>query len=535
MTFKQMAMRKCAALLAGLAATASCWAIDVQRELDFHIPSQSLAAALIQFSSQADVQVITAGDQVSTARSPGLDGRYSIETALRKVLAGTGFEFQVTGEGTISIIASGTRPAAKRDEAGQEGFWSGVRLAQASASADARTAESDTVDHAQETLDSPMGEILVRGKRAKLTTMKNDAPLLDVPQNVQILSSALLKDTGSHFLADALRNVAGVMPGGYFNDWDYFRIRGFESNVVYLDGLRLGTVINNAELFGLDRVEVIKGPASTLYGNLFSGMVNLASKRPEKTPFFKIGLTAGSFGLAEPTVDLGGSLNDTQSVYGRVVGLYRNTGSFVDFIDGLKRYYLAPSLTWEISPAAKLTVFSSYQYDINEVAFALPASGTVLPNPHGTIPRDRYFGDANDPGTMTHTARSVGYQFTYDLNSSVTFRQNARAFLRSEEWDRLAYPFFLAADQRTLYRFPYSQDFDWDTYVIDTGINAAFSTGSVRHAFTAGVDLGRSEFASLRRNINFADPASLFGMPFDLFDPNYDDFATPPTEAGPGR
>ena len=83
--------------------------------------------------------------------------------------------------------------------------------------------------------------------------IKGQAPLLETPQNIQLLSSDLLQAQGVTRLDEALRNVAGVMGGGYYQSYDYFRIRGFDaSGYIYLDGMRLDTYVDvNAELAGL--------------------------------------------------------------------------------------------------------------------------------------------------------------------------------------------------------------------------------------------------------------------------------------------
>lgn len=518
----------------------------VRKSVD--IPPQSLDSALKALANQRDFQILYLAEAVGESRTAGAVGEYTPIEALQQLLANTGFSYRVLDEKTVSVSpaaqqasvysSAGTSVSStvdsSRGDGDRRGFWSRLRLAQANTAARAAS-ESATTD--KSATSAPAGvqqleEILVRGRREQLSTMKGDTPILMIPQNIQVLSAALLEDMGVVFLDDALRNVAGVMPGGIYNGFDYFRIRGFESNATYLDGLRLDNFTGlNVELFGLERLEVIKGPASTLYGDLFSGMVNLVSKRPKPETFLEVGLTGGTDSFFEPTLDFGGALNDAGTVYGRMVALYRNDGTFVDFSDGLDRYYVAPSLTWEISPESKLTVFTSYQRDVNEFTRALPAYGTVLPNPNGKIPLDRYIGDGLDPTPTTYELTSVGYQFTHEFNSAVSFRQNARASWRTGHYENDLSPLALGPDMRTLYRYAATADFDWQIYTVDTGLDVRFATGSLEHHLTTGVDYSSTSYDSRSFYSNFGDPTAI--PPLDLFDPVYTAIPDVPMYASP--
>lgn len=522
----------------------------VRKSVD--IPPQALDSALKSLAKQRDFQILYLANVVGESRTAGAVGEYTPIEALQQLLANTGFTYQVLDEETVSVSAAAQQVSASASagtsasssvsssrspgDGDRRGFWSRLRFAQANATS--RTENESARAPAKESVSSqPEGgqqleEILVRGRREQLSTMKGDSPILMIPQNIQVLSSALLEDMGVVFLDDALRNVAGVMPGGIYNGFDYFRIRGFASDATYLDGLRLDNFTGlNVELFGLERLEVIKGPASTLYGDLFSGMVNLVSKRPKPEAFLEVGLTGGTDSFFEPTLDFGGALNAAGTVYGRMVALYRNDGTFVDFSDGLDRYYVAPSLTWEIGPASKLTVFTTYQRDVNELTRALPAYGTVLPNPNGKIPLDRYIGDGLDPTPTTYEMSSVGYQFTHEFNSTLSFRQNARASWRTGHYENDLSPLRLDADMRTLYRYAASADFDWQIYTVDTGLDARFATGGLEHHLTTGVDYSSTSYDARSFYSNFGDPSAI--PPLDLFDPVYTAIPDVPMYASP--
>ena len=367
---------------------------------------------------------------------------------------------------------------------------------------------------------APYETILVTGSRTQAAT-KTEVDTLHTPQNVQLLSEELLVDQGAILLEDALRNVAGVMPGGYYNGWDYYRIRGFDADSsTYQDGLLYGIGINtNAEVFGMERVEVLKGPSSSLYGQgSLGGLVNLISKRPEPERAGKLSLSLGGDDYQQAGVDVTGALSSEHGLSGRLVALYRNDGSFVEFVDGVRRVYLAPSLTWE-GERTRVTWLNAFTHDRQEIGFPLPATGFITDNPNGRLPRDRFVGNAEDPGVGKEWRVQTGYLATHELNDWLTLRQNLRASWNEADWDDLLYPAFLDADQRTLYRYPYSSNGDGKYFGIDSAFDARFTSGPLEHVATFGVDVYRARDAWRSRQIDYSDPASY--LPLDLFDPQY--------------
>lgn len=352
------------------------------------------------------------------------------------------------------------------------------------------------------------------------TSAKLDLPLLQVPQAITVVTRKVLDDQGAVKLDDALQNVAGVMPGGYYSGWDYYRIRGFDASFnTYLDGLRGGNGTAD-ETGGLETVEVLKGPSSALYGqSVLGGLVNLRSKRPRPDAFLNLEYTGGSFAFNSPSVDFGGSLNRGRTLYGRVVALDRRQESFVDYANN-HRAYVAPSLTWRPSARTALTLLGRYQQENGRHAFPLPASGTVLPNVNGDIPISRYLGETGgDDNSLHEDNRQLGWQFSHQLSESITIRQNGRVALYRQIWRNLLYPGFLDAGQRTLYRYPLDYDQKWRNYAVDTSMTAGFHTGPIRHQFVAGVDYFRNPNIYSGESIDFSDLSQY--TPIDLFQPVY--------------
>ena len=348
---------------------------------------------------------------------------------------------------------------------------------------------------------------------------KMDSSLLDVPQSITVVNHNLLSDQGVYKLDDALKNVAGVMPGGYYEAWDFYRVRGFDASFnTFVDGLRSGNGMGE-EIFGLESVEVLKGPSSTLYGeSVLGGMVNLRSKQPRPDAFAAVQFTSGSHGFSEVTLDADASLNESHTLYGRLNLLYRPTDSFVDYVNR-HRVYAAPALTWNINPDTQLTFLGRYQHDTSHSGFPLPAEGTVLPNPNGNIPISRFVGEPSNPNPISEVNKQFGYQLTHQFTDSLSLYQNVRVDWYENHWDKLLYPAFLGADQRTLYRYPLSYQEDWSDYAADTGMRFGIKTGRVQHSFVAGLDYFRDPRKYNEQSINFDDPSAY--MPLDLFNPVY--------------
>ena len=222
------------------------------------------------------------------------------------------------------------------------------------------------------------------------TATKTDTPLRDIPQSIQVVPQQVLRDQQVTRLNDALRNVPGVIttlgtPGN--SEASSFTIRGFESGTILRNGLADPVGGRSLELSNIERVEVLKGPASALFGNGSpGGTVNLITKQPLATPYYAVEATVGSYSYYRGAVDLSGPLNDDKTGLYRLNVSYKDAGSFIDFAHD-KNLLIAPVFSFAIGERTKLTLEGEYiSADTNRLW--LPAVGTVLPNPNGKIPRN---------------------------------------------------------------------------------------------------------------------------------------------------
>lgn len=383
--------------------------------------------------------------------------------------------------------------------------------------------------------DSVLGEIKVQGARAGETATgpvigyqagrsavgtKTDTPLNEVAQAISVVTADQIQDTGARSLQDALGYTAGVSAeqGSYGAlSTESFMIRGFEvqpfSGGILRDGMKYQPNVYNGaqETYGLERVEVLKGASSLLYGTgAPGGVINTVSKRPSADMLKELSVTVGSDRRRQVAGDYGGALDDAGVWTYRLTGLARQGDSVVDFGDN-DRTYVAPALTWRPSAATSLTLLSSYQHSKVTDNGNLPIAGSLLYNPNGKLPVERYLGE---PGFnyFDNRQKTIGYVFTHAFSDTLTLNQGMRYF-RSD----LDYKYYqilgVNDDQRTVRRRGRQFSDNTNAVTIDTNLTWKLNTGGVAHTILAGVDYLSQHHDSDRANTAFA--------PIDAYAPVY--------------
>ncbi|RAI57601.1 TonB-dependent siderophore receptor [Roseicella frigidaeris] len=378
----------------------------------------------------------------------------------------------------------------------------------------------------------PTGTSPVRGYVAPVTASatKTDTPLLETPQSITAITRDRLDTQAVRSVEEALRYVPGVTIGssGFDPRFDGARIRGFDARASqYLDGLRLLRQFGptSIEPYGLERIEVVRGPASVLYGQTVpGGLINMVSKRPTDTPFGEVVFSAGSHGRVQGAFDLGGPASQDGSVLYRMTGLVRGSGTQIDYVDD-NRYFLAPAVTWRPTGDTSLTLLGHFQYDQAPSPIGLPAVGTLQPSRNGTIPRSRYAGE---PGFRDSdvSVYGLGWDFRHEFNDTFSLRQNGRWLNNRVDYQTM-YGTALTADQATLSRGALLQREGSDTVNIDTTGTARLATGPVSHTILAGMDYRQY----------WGNYQSYFGRApsLNLYNPDYGAFVADPRGAFTSR
>ncbi|CAB3927280.1 Ferrichrome outer membrane transporter/phage receptor [Achromobacter aegrifaciens] len=372
-----------------------------------------------------------------------------------------------------------------------------------------------------ETATSPVeGYVATRSA----TATKTDTPLSETPQAITVIPREQIVDQGAQNIQDTMNYAAGVRPNAYGvdNRADYVRVRGVEP-VQYLDGLRQYFSFNNprTEVYAMERVEVLRGPASMLYGQgSTGGIVNLVSKRPQEETQREIGVVLGNHNRREIQADLTGSASEDGQWLYRVIAVGRDSDTQVQYAPD-DRLMLAPSLTWRPSAATSLTLQATWQKDrAGTTQSFLPWSGSVQENPNGRIPTRRF---ASEPGFDAYDTEqfSVGWLFEHQFNDTWKVRQNFRNTVSSVDYKTL-YPnvygarrgdSYIDPEQTTVDRIFYVNKPRMRTLLADQNVEGKLNWGRTEHTVIFGMDYSRYRETS--------QTASGAGSPLNLYHPVY--------------
>lgn len=459
----------------------------------FSIEAQPLAPALNRFAEQSGISFAYKTGDLSGIRSPGVSGSFTSESALRRLLAGTGITYKFTDPATVTLESSTARTDG-----------------------DARELGPITVEGKSESAIGPVDGYVAR---RSLTGSKTNTPTIEIPQSISIITRDQLDELGADTLNEALRYTPGFTGEVFGNDSrvDFLQYRGFDENGtgVYRDGLQLrsfGFAEFRPEIYGAQRVEVLRGPSSALYGaSTPGGVVNIVSKRPPSEFFAEAKAEFGNFNYKAGMFDIGGPIAGSEKVQARLTGLVRDSETQIDFIDD-DGQFVAPAVTLRPTKDTTFTALGYYQRDRTGASNQfLPADGTLDFNPNGVIPTSRFIGETSFD-KFDRDAVAAGYVFEHQFSEIWTVRQNARYDYLDTIYET-AFGGGLQADQRTLNRFAFVAEGHSNSVTVDSSVQANFATGPAKHTALVGVDYQYYDVDSLQR---FGSAPSI-----DVFNPVY--------------
>ncbi|MBE9001844.1 MULTISPECIES: TonB-dependent receptor [unclassified Nostoc] len=344
---------------------------------------------------------------------------------------------------------------------------------------------------------------------------RTDTPIRDIPQSIQVIPRQVLKDQQITRLTDAIRNVSGIVEGDSFaGTVDNFNIRGFDFNSTFRDGFREpGDTLR--ELANIEQIEVLKGPASVLYGNAEpGGIINLVTKRPLSTPYYSADFSAGNFSYYRPSIDISGPLNPDKSLLYRLNVAYENGSSFRDFVDS-ERSFFGPIFDLKLSDKTNLLVNVDYLKDERTFDQGLVAFGRGIAD----IPTSRFLGEPGDRREVEEV--NVGYRLEHRFNENLTLR-NAFRYTSNDSFDYRAQPLDLDEGTGELSRNFRSNDDYTERYSLQTDLVSKFTTGSIQHTLLVGLDLARQKSDGSQRRL----PGGLTPS-INIFDPVYNLISRP--------
>lgn len=479
-------------LLAGALAlvTGAALAVDFSQPVSFDIPPQTLSTALVQFADQAGVQFTAPGTSLDGLRSEGARGKYPPAAALSLILRRTGLVYRIVDPRTVAISRPGTpHPATPADAPGKEGKIGSsatFRLARVApgqaagtdASIDQSPSESTSPLRAAGISQETLAEIVV-------TAQKSEQRLQDVPLSITALSQTTLQRMGIQSLAEVAEAVPGLNVVTVAPGQNEILIRGISSaggiptTGFYLDDTPLesvGNVAGNAmdpAMFGLERVEVLRGPQGTLYGDSsMGGTVRYITVQPT------LDVTEGNVSAELSDTDGGGFNYQTSGTLNAplIAGLaaVRATVFDRDFDGYIDRYPIDPNnylaalpgpvdrnvntektyggrVSVRLQPADNLSVTPSVLFQRTDLG------GTfTVDDPPGSFDDLIQTRDAAEPSSdamQLYSLTAKGDFGPTHVTSSTSYR--ARVFDAVEDDSKTSYYYFSPSPQSYVYPTPF--------------------------------------------------------------------------------
>jgi iron complex outermembrane receptor protein len=482
----------------GMAVVAQpAWA-QTDAETQFDIPAGSLGQALTQFASTAGVTVSFDPAHAGGQQSAGLRGRYTVDAGLRQLLAGSKLQAMRHDNGSYSLL-----PVVDSGAALQLG---------------ATSISGQTIESAYGPVD---GYVATRSA----TATKTDTPILEVPQTINVVTAHQVEVQGARNLTQALRYTPGVNTGGFTDRnsiADEITSRGFAPTPLYLDGAYIpyaGSLGGAPQIdpYTLERIEVLKGPSSVLYGqNQPGGLINMVSKRPTNEQQNQIKLGAGSYNRVNGAFDTSGPIDDQKHFSYRLVGVANKGNEQVDH-NNSERMLLAPSLTWAPTEDTALTVLAQIQRDDGLPDYqSLPRIGSLERGPNGERINRHFFSGDTHFNDYRRDQYVFGYDFSHNLTDDLKYRSTARyTDVRDQYKGFYLRSFVTDADGVTDFTRANRAKVDWRqhniAYTVDNNLEYTFNTGALEHTTLAGVDYRHFTRQYDGYNANNVLPVDLYG------------------------
>ncbi|MNZ40813.1 Ferrichrome-iron receptor precursor [compost metagenome] len=466
----------------------------------YNLPAAPLASTLNQIASQAGLALSLNPSLAAGKTSAPVKGQFDAAGALREALRGTGLQLEQSSAGTYSLVAV---PEGVMD------------------------LPVTSVIGVQDT-ESAWGP--AQGYLAKRTAAgtKTDTALVEAPRSISVVTREQMDDRNAHTLDDAVRYLPGITSSSFGSDTraDWLRVRGFEPTQ-FLDGLPLpkGVYSNpKQETWNLDRLALLRGPASSVYGQTPpGGLLDMVSRRPSAEASSEIQLQYGSDNHRQINFASTGKIDDEGQFLYSLSGVLRDGGTPIDHIDD-KRYNIAPSLTWNIDEDTKFTLLTQFTRDDTGITSQFyPIQGTKIDMPFGDISHHKNLGDPNYD-FYDRTYYALGYAFEHRLNDVWQFRQNLRYTKSELSFQAVTVNSYgpsygsVVDDQGNTGRGTTNVDEDIAQFAVDNNFQGDFVTGDVSHTLLIGLDHQRNTTNYLSifgtaPGINVNDP--VYGLPIE--------------------
>ena len=463
-----------ATLLAAVLALLGCLFVGATHAAEagqsFNIAPGPLQPALNRLAELTGLQILYDPTLLQGRVTRGLTGAMTPKKALSELLENTDITFNFTADDAVALFRKSNSPSLS------------------STSSFERSMQPRTITISTDrTFDSAYVS------KVGMTATKIDESSLTVPLTSASLPQAVLRDLQVNRLEDALEYVsaAEVAPNG--QSALGFQLRGFPTYQYYLDGVRVSPDLHHdgfRDLANIDRIEVVKGPASLLYGRTEpGGAINVITKQPLAESHVSLAQQSGSFDHQRTEIDAGGPLTNTDALLYRFNAAYEDQHSFRD-ISGSHRIFLAPTVTWNSSDSTANTLYAEYLNSHDTHDSGLPIIGSRLP----PVPVERSLEAGGDVHT---TDFRMGLKGSHALADGWTLRhhldarwikspQSPQAALSDDGLDPATCKTWQCPVDRELVSIPVSRG---HTYFASIDARRDIELWGMRHSMLAGLDL----------------------------------------------
>lgn len=339
-------------------------------------------------------------------------------------------------------------------------------------------------------------------------------PQVDTTRTMTVIPETLIKEQGATTLTDALKNVAGV--GAFFagengnsSTGDSVYMRGFDtSNSIYMDGIRDIASVSR-DTFNTEQVEVIKGPSGSDYGRSApTGSINMISKQPRMDTGLDASASVGSAYYRRGTLDYNQAIGDTSAFRLNLMG-EKTHDEGRDNVQN-ERFGFAPSFAYGLGTDTR--IYLNYLHvkqdnvpdggvpTLGLPGYSAPSARTNALNGSGKVDSHNFYGTDDDHDNSTTDTATI--RFERDLTDNTTIRNTTR-------WSRVKQDYLLSAfmigdsnvtlvdpnnvDTWTTSRLANTKDVSNKLLTNQTNLTSKFSTGSVRHDLSAGLEFTREQ------------------------------------------
>ena len=338
--------------------------------------------------------------------------------------------------------------------------------------------ENDTVKKKGQIIE----EVIITSNRIKKTgsVVKSGISIKDLPQSVQEIGSEVIAQQQAVRLSDVVKNVNGVyVSSARGGAQEFFYGRGYDlsANNMFKNGFRFNSG-SIPEVSSLEKVEVLKGSAALLFGNVSpGGILNMVTKMPSFKNGGEVAMQMGSYSFYKPSIDFYGPLN--QSIAYRFVGSYENSESFRDVVKK-ERYYINPSFLFKINSRTEMVLQGDFMNDNWTPDFGTGVIGKKILD----LPRNTYLGATWSNGNTKQATVSNLFTHTFNSNWKFNFNSSFQHFNRTSKGTERVQP---AADGT--WNRPLGQNKNAEKIVSNqASLQGNFNTGKVKHQFFTGLD-----------------------------------------------